>query len=176
MFVALLAGCVAAGVNSSTMSKPIGPTNFSLTTSPVPSSSVPATSSVPTSTAAGPIVTIVKELTDEARYEISATWYSVNAEVLDWEAKNNIDDARVKYYGSFNDKHVLTIMEDCPLLPVDYSMNIGPYKLSSYAEFEIYVYHAGTITTLKAAYDANLLAAEEVEAVFASLKPYFLDD
>ena len=138
-----------------------------------PTAPAPTTVPTPTTVPSVPAVNIVMELTENVKNELSTAWVSFANEELKWESKNNIDDNRVQYHGSFNDKHILVIVEDCPVVTVNYDLHIGPYVLSNYAPFEIYVYSDGEFTPLKTAYEELIFTDEEVAAVFESLETVF---
>ena len=79
----------------------------------------------------------------------------------------------MQYHGAFNDKHLLVIVEDCPVVAVNFDLCIGPYVLSSNVAFEIYVYSDGKFVPLKTAYEELIFTDEEVAAVFAYLETVF---
>ncbi len=171
-----LMGCASGAVHT---------TGSAPTTSPVPPSPTPpvidptvptptaTTSPPPTTVPSAPAVNIVMELTENTKNELSTAWVSFANEEMDWEAKNNRGDDRVQYHGAFNDKHILVIVEDCPIVTVNFDLYIGPYVLSNYAPFEIYVYSDGEFTPLKTAYEELIFTDEEVAAVFAYLETVF---
>ena len=155
---------------------PVLPTSTNTVPAPTVPTTVTTTAPTPTTVPPVPTVDIVMELTEDVKNELSAAWIPFANEELAWEAKNNIGEDRVQYHGSFNDKHILVIVEDCPIVTVNYDLFIGPYILSNNTQFEIYVYYAGEFVTLKMAYDDMTFSDEEVSAVFDYLQTVFSDE
>lgn len=114
-------------------------------------------------------VLIHMQMTSRVKQWLDEAWLAENGNALDWEAKNNMDENRVQFHGSFNDKHILVTVNDANMTTQSYDLSIGPYALSNYAPFEVYVYHNGDLITLKHAYEENVFSDEEEEAVFAYL-------
>lgn len=120
-----------------------------------------------------PDVTTVWELTEEAKQAVSAAWLAANKETLDWDAKNNLGESSVLYIGSYNGKYAIATIGDCPDVAVDHTYKIGPYTLIHNCPFDIIVCLDGELVTLSAAYEQELLTADETMAIVMYVSNFF---